>query len=163
MTVETKTYVVGLLESYQTRSKQIELLHYELDHPMRVTANEMIGALAFAHGDGNSSGHPGSHASDKTLYIALNYQDRADQMNNGASKEAVERLVTLEQEQERLRYYISLLAERQVTIIKLTYFEGCTQEDVATKMGLAKRTVQMLKAQAIDELVAMYDYTMQLR
>lgn len=46
MTADTKAYVVGLLESYQKRSKQIDLLHYELSHPVRVSENEMIGALA---------------------------------------------------------------------------------------------------------------------
>lgn len=163
MNIKTKTYVVDLLESYQKRSKQIELLHYELSHPVRISENEMIGALALTHGNEGSGGRPGGHASDKTLYIALNYQERTDQENNGASKEVIEHLVALEQEQERLKYYISLLAERQANVIKLTYFEGCTQEDVATKMGLAKRTIQLLKAQAIDELVTMYDYTMQLR
>ena len=30
-------------------------------------------------------------------------------------------------------------------------------------MDVAKRTVQMLKAQAIDDLAAMYDYTTELR
>lgn len=44
MNIDTKTYVVGLLESYQKRSKQIDLLHYELSHPARVSENEMIGA-----------------------------------------------------------------------------------------------------------------------
>ena len=161
MNVDTKTYVVGLLESYQKRSKQIELLHYELSHPARVSANEMIASLAFAHGDG--SGHPGGHASDKTLYIALNYQEHTDQANANASSEVIERLVTLEREQERLKYYVSLLAERQANVIKLTYFEGRTQEDVAVKLGLAKRTVQTLKAQAINDLAAMYDYTTELR
>ena len=62
-----------------------------------------------------------------------------------------------------MKYYVSLLSDRQISVIKLTYFEGRTQEDVAEKMELAKRTVQMLKAQAIDALAAMYDYTMQLR
>lgn len=161
MTVDTKTYVVGLLESYQKRSKQIDLLHYELSHPARVSENEMIGALALSHGDGQS--RPGGHASDKTLYIALNYQNRTDQVNNDASNEVIERLVALEREQERLKYYVSLLAERRASVIKLTYFEGYTQEDVATKMGIAKRTVQVLKAQAIDDLTAMYDYTTELR
>ena len=52
MNVETRMYVVDLLESYQKRSKQIELLHYELSHPARVSENEIIGALALAHGDG---------------------------------------------------------------------------------------------------------------
>ena len=159
MDMETKAYVVTLLESYQKRSKQIELLHYELSHPVRISENEMIGALALTHNDEGGGGH----ASDKTLYIALNYQERTDQVNNSASKEVIEHLVALEQEQERLKYYVSLLAERKANVIRLTYFEGCTQENVAAKMGLAKRTIQLLKAQAIDELVTMYDYTMQLR
>lgn len=163
MSTETKAYVVGLLESYQKRKKQIELLHYELAHPVQVSANEMIGALALSHRDSSSGGHPGGHASDKTLYIALNYQDKVDQANDGASREVVDRLVTLEQEQERLKYYVSLLTERQANVIKLIYFEGCTQEEIAERLAIAKRTVQTLKAQAIDDLAAMYDYTMQLR
>ena len=163
MNAVTKTYVTGLLESYQKRTKQIELLHFELAHPVQVTASEMIGALALAHSEEGGGGHPGGHASDKTLYIALNYQERTDQLNNSVSKEIVEQLVALEQEQERLKYYISLLPERQANVIKLTYFEGCTQEETAEKMALAKRTIQLLKAQAIDELVTMYNYTMQLR
>ena len=81
MNVETRMYVVDLLESYQKRSKQIELLHYELSHPARVSENEIIGALALAHGDGEG-GRPGGHASDKTLYIALNYQARANHVNS---------------------------------------------------------------------------------
>ena len=82
--METKAYVVTLLESYQKRSKQIELLHYELSHPVRISENEMIGALALTHSD-EGGGHPGGHASDKTLYIALNYRERTDQLNNSAS------------------------------------------------------------------------------
>lgn len=159
MNVDTRMYVTGLLESYQKRSKQIELL---LSHPAHVSENEIIGVLALAHGNGEG-GRPGGHASDKTLYIALNYQNRADQMNHDASGEVIERLVALEREQERLKYYVSLLSERRASVIKLTYFEGYTQEDVATKMEIAKRTVQTLKAQAIDDLTAMYEYTTELR
>lgn len=48
MTVDIKTYVVGLLESYQKRSKQIDLLHYELSHPTDISENEMISALALS-------------------------------------------------------------------------------------------------------------------
>ena len=105
MTVDTKTYVVGLLESYQKRSKQIVLLHYKLSHPARVSENEMIGALALAHSDGG--GHPSSHASDKTLYIALNYQDRTEEANQIGADDVVEQLVVLERDQERLNSYVS--------------------------------------------------------
>ena len=36
MAVETKAYVIGLLESYNNRMNQIALLHYELEHPTNV-------------------------------------------------------------------------------------------------------------------------------
>ena len=71
MNIKTKTYVIGLLESYQKREKQVELLHYELSHPISISKNEMIGTLALAHGDGGC--RPDGHISDKTLYIAMNY------------------------------------------------------------------------------------------
>lgn len=157
MTVDIKTYVVGLLESYQKRSKQIDLLHYELSHPARVSENEMIGALALAHGEGGD--RPGGHASDKTLYIALNYQDRTEEANQIGADEVVEQLVELEREQERLKYYVSLLEERQEKVIKLFYFEGYSQEECAKKLEIATRTVRRIKDDAIEELTEMYSFT----
>lgn len=157
MDIDTKTYVVDLLESYQRRSKQIELLHYELSHTVRISENEMIGALALAHGEGEG-GRPGGHASDKTLYIALNYQARTDRMNGDTAEEVVGQLVTLEREQERLNYYVSLLDERQEKVIKLFYFEGMTQDEVAERMEVSVRYIRSIKAKAITELVSMYEY-----
>ena len=162
MNVETRMYVVDLLESYQKRSKQIELLHYELSHPARVSENEIIGALALAHGDGEG-GRPGGHASDKTLYIALNYQARANHVNNDTAEEIVGQLVTLEREQERLEYYVSLLNERQRKVIKLFYFEGMTQDQIAVEFGVTIRYIQSIKSKAINELVSMYKYVDGLR
>lgn len=158
MSVEIKTYVVGLLESYQKREKQIELLHYELAHPVQIAANEMIEALALAHGDGGM-GHSASHASDKTLYIALNYQAQADHMNEDAAEEIVGQLVTLEREQERLNYYVSLLKPRHAQVLRLLFFEGYSQEECANQLGIATRTVRRIKDEAIAELVEMYTFT----
>ena len=161
MNIDTKTYVVGLLESYQKRSKQIDLLHYELSHPARVSENEMIGALALAHSDG--SGRPGGHASDKTLYIALNYQDRTEEANQIGADEVVEQLVELEREQERLNYYVSLLEGRQKKVIQMFYFEGKTPDEVAKTLQVTIRYAHFIKSKAINELVAMYEYVGALR
>ena len=73
---DTRAYVVNLLETSQERKRKIALLHYELEHPAHTSETEMIGAMALGHGAGGSS-HTEGHISDKTLYIALNYQDRA--------------------------------------------------------------------------------------
>ena len=143
------------MESYQKREKQIELLHYELVHPIHISADEMIGALALAHGDG-TTGRSGGHASDKTLYIALNYQNRADHMNCDVSEEVVGKLMDLEKTQERLNYYVSLLDVRYQEVIRLSYMEGLTQDEVAERMAVSVRYVRSIKA--INELVSMYEY-----
>lgn len=161
MTVDTKTYVVGLLESYQKRSKQIDLLHYELSHPARVSENEMIGALALAHADGGTP--PGGHASDKTLYIALNYQKRIEEANQIGTDEVVEQLVELEREQERLNYYVSLLKERHKKVIQMFYFEAMTPDEVAETLRITVRYAHFIKSKAIGELVSMYEYVDALR
>ena len=107
MTVDIKTYVVGLLESYQKRSKQIDLLHYELSHQTDISENEMINALALSHGEGGS-GTIG-HISDKTLYIALNYQEQVQKASSASKSEVATQLMELENLQKRLTYYVSLL------------------------------------------------------
>ncbi len=157
MSIETKTYVAGLLESYQKRAKQIELLHYELSHPICVSENEMIGALALAHGD--SGGRPDGHISDKTLYIAMNYQKRTENENQRTRVEIVSQLAELENQQERLKYYVSLLKTRHAELLRLLYFEGCSQEDCAQKLKVAARTVRRIKDDAIDELTELYSFT----
>ena len=154
--VETKAYVVGLLESYRKRSKQIELLHYELSHPTDISENEMIGALALAHGEG---GGTGGHISDKTLYIAMNYQQRTENANQGTRTEIVNQLVELENQQERLKYYVSLLKARHAEVLRFLYFEGYSQEECAKKLDVAIRTVRRIKDDAIDELAEMYLFT----
>ena len=151
----TKTYVIGLLESYQKRSKQIELLHYELSHPTDVSDNEMIGALALAHGEG---GGTGGHISDKTLYIAMNYQQRTENANHETRTEIVSQLVELEDQQERLSYYVSLLKFRHAELLRLLYFEGHSQEECAKKLDITARTVRRIKNDAIDELAEMYSF-----
>lgn len=159
MNTEIKTYVVGLLESYQKRAKQIELLHYELSHPRHISENEMIGALALAHSDGSENGHPKGHASDKTLYIAMNYRQQAEAANKSIKNEIVTQLVELESKQERLKYYVSLLDTRKAELLSLLYFEGYPQEKCAQKLGIATRTVRRIKDDAIQELTELYCFT----
>lgn len=157
MNIETKTYVVGLLESYQKREKQIELLHYELSHPTNISEDEMIGALALAHGEGG--GHSDGHISDKTLYIAMNYRQQTEAANKSTRTEIVNHLVELENQQSRLKYYVSLLNARRAKLVELLYFEGYPQEECAKKLGISTRTVRRVKDDAIQELTDLYCFT----
>lgn len=159
MNDDMKSYVVSLLETCQERKRKIALLHYELDHPAHTSESEMIGAMALGHGVGSGGGHVEGHISDKTLYIALNYQSKVDKLNADTKEEIVVQLVELEQEQKRLEYYASLLEKRQNMVISLAYFEGLPWDEVAKAVGVAVRTVHKIKNQALDQLAGMYRFT----
>ena len=156
MTVDTKTYVVGLLESYQQRSKQLDLLHYELSHQTDISENEMISALALSHGEGG--GGTVGHISDKTLYIALNYQEQIQKASGASKSEIADQLMELENIQRRLVYYVSLLDKRQAELLELLYFEGYSQEECAAKLGIATRTVRRIREDALDGLTELYSF-----
>ncbi len=151
----TRAYVIGLLESNRKRMQEIGLLHYELEHPAHVSTDEVISAMSLGHGEGTvrSSGH----ISNKTLYIALNYQNKADRINSDATEEIVKRLIALEQEQERLIHYVSLLDAQQKTAIIRFYFEGVPWGEIAQELQIAVRSVYKVKSRAVDRLVELYE------
>ena len=122
-----KDYVIGLLENYADHKRKIAVLHFELDHAAQASKDEMLETMALGHGDG--SGRMDGRISDKTLYIALNYQSKADKLNADIKEEIVVQLVELEQEQARLEYYTSLLEKRQALVICLAYFEGRSRQE----------------------------------
>lgn len=151
-----EAYVINILESYPKRELQISLLHYEMQHTVHVSPEEMIEGMSFAHGD--SVGGNQNHISNKTLYIALNYQERMDCMNEDAANEIAQRLLELEAEQDRLRYYVSLLRKREAEVLRLIYFEGLSQETASQSLGIVSRTMRRIKKEAIEKLAEMYSF-----
>lgn len=158
MNNDIRSYVVNLLETCQERKRKIALLHYELEHPAHTSKTEMISAMALGHGDGSGGRQSDGHISDKTLYIALNYQNKAEKLNADAKEEIVIQLVELEGEQKRLDYYISLLTERQARVIQSFYERKLSQGEVEKLVGLSAKTVRKLKKEALDALVTMYEF-----
>jgi len=57
----------------------------------------MIDGMALGHGDGMGGSGKG-RISNKTMYIALNYQEKMDRMNAEAANEIAQRLLELEGE-----------------------------------------------------------------
>lgn len=161
MNTDIKKRIVSLLEDYSKRERQIALLHYEMQHTAHVSPEEVIDTMSVSHGDG-MSGNGKGHISNKTMYIALNYQEQMDRMNAEAVNEIAERLLELEAEQDRIRYYVSLLGTREAEVLRSFYFEGHSLEDTAKKIGVVVRSVYKIKNKAIDHLVELYAYTTDL-
>lgn len=158
MNTDMKAHVLSLLETYSKRKREIDVLSYELAHPAQVSPAEQIEAMTYAHG--NAEGRPSiGHISDKTLYIALNYQEKAEKLNAGVVNEVTRQLIEMQHEQSRLEYYVSLLESRQSEVIQRTYFSPEPQEAIAKALNISVRTVQAVKAQAIEALVELYSLT----
>lgn len=147
--------VTALLEGYTDMRRKIAVLRYELEHPATVSPDEMIEALSFARGDGE--GHSSGHISNKTLYIAMNYQAEAARHSSETMDEIARCLIPLEREANRLEHYLNLLPERDKIILRKHYIEGATWEEVADACGIARRTAHTALKTAIGRLAELYE------
>ena len=146
-----------LLENYRNDTQTIESLRYALNHAAHVSPDDMIDAINFAHTEG--IGTVTGHISDKTAYIALHYQQEADSVNKESNGKLAAQLWDMEQERERLHFYVSLLEPRQETAVRLYYMEGKSREEVAEVLNVAVRTFHKIRKNAIRRLTEMYDLT----
>ncbi len=152
----TKAEVLDLLKNYRKNQQRIALLRYELEKPAFMTSDEMIDALTF--GKGEAIGSSEGHISNKTPYIALNYEERAMRVNEGVVKEIEAEIRRLERQQERVLHYISLLDKKDAEVIRMVYVDGMDNEQAAEKIGIAERTLRNRKVQAIKHLCEMLEY-----
>ena len=89
---------------------------------------------------------------------ALNYQEQMDRMNAEVANEIAECLLKLKAEQDQLRYYVSLLENREAEVICMTYFDGADQSRVSESLGVVPRTMRRIKKEAIIKLAEMYAF-----
>lgn len=158
MCENVKAYVLKQLEEYRNDLRRIAQLRYELEHPAHVSAEELMSAMALGHEESDAPSSTG-HISDKTLYIALNYQEEVKRMNAEVKESIAIRLFPLERRVDRLEHYVGLLDERQRAIIRRHYFEGCTLEQLGAELQISPKTLRKLKNAAIDMLTKMYEYS----
>ena len=159
----TKKYVVSLLENYQSDSSTMEALRFEISNPRRVTSDQVIEAMNFGHGDGDGGSIAKGHISNKTLYIATNYNERIETLNREASDEVVDLLNAMNEERKRLLHYISLLKEKDRKIIQETYIEAKTREELSEIYGVSQKSVSTMRKQAVENLCVLYDFTSKYR
>lgn len=155
MNEQIKKTVITLLEGYPDIMRKIAVLRYELEHPTTVSPDEMISAMSFAHGDGE--GRQSGQISNKTLYIAMNYQTEAARLSGEAMDEITRTLIPLERELHRLEHHLNLLPERERTVIRMHYFEVATWGSICETLQVARRTANLLLESAVDRLASLYE------
>ena len=143
------------MKTSRQRQQRIKILRYELQHYVNVTDDEMIDSLTFDV-DGTPCGS--GYTTGKILYIVLNYHKFVDRLNLETINEIFTELVDLENEQNKLHYYISLLESREAQVIRRAYFDGCSWDQIAEELGVVRRTAHKIKERAMANLAWMYAY-----
>lgn len=149
-------YVIEELENYADTKKKIALLRYELEHPVQISPDDMIDAMAFSRGDG--VGKSSGSISNKTLYIAMNYQTETARQNSGVIDEISAKLLPLEREIDRLDYYLTFLSERQREVVRLCFFEKIPLQKVAEHLSMSVWGVRKHRDGAVEKLAEMYSF-----
>lgn len=160
MTAPMQTKVKELLESYQKRQREIAVLEYELNHGIRFSNADAIQSANSSFGE-KTEAHRQKHISAQTHYIAIHYNERMDRASAGGLVPFAQRLHDLKQIQERLTFYVSLLDARQAEVLRLFYFQGFSQQEVAKELDVSVRTIQEIKSQAISDLAELYALVME--
>lgn len=148
--------VIQLLKSSRQRKQRIKILRYELLQHTGVSSDDMIDSMTFGSNCDVPQCSGGSH--NKIFYIMLNYQKFADALNKEMFSGILSELVELENEENRLRYYISLLDSREAQIIRRVYIDGCPWEQVAKELKVVRRTAYKIRDHALVNLAWMYEY-----
>lgn len=138
----------AMLKAYQDRHRKIEALRYRLGHPSFVTKEEIISQMSM----------PGvadtvtRHVSDKTMYIALNYEERANAINAEENVRIAEKLSRLEEEERRLLFHVALLPPRLAQALEAHYLEGLTWREIAQAEHVSLKAMEDRRARAVAML-----------
>lgn len=157
MSAESRDHVIHLLETYHEREQKIALLKYELLNFPQAAPGEVMDGMSLGH-NCELSPHTG-YVSNKTLFIALNYQERTEQINAETLSDILDELDEVKRVQNRLTYYVSILSPQQEKVIRRFYFESISWEQIAEEVKVALRTVHKIKNRAFDKLAEFYDFS----
>ena len=117
----------------------------------------MISAMSFAKHDGEG-GRPAGVVSNKTLYIAMNYQQAAAKLNEECTGDLAKELFELERKANKLEYYMSILPEQERESIRLYFFEKRTLQEISDALKISHWAVRKCRDSGVDSLAKMYDF-----
>lgn len=138
----------AMLKAYQDQHRQIEALRYRLGHPSFVTKEEIISQMSMP-GVADAATR---HVSDKTMYIALNYEERAKVINAEENVGVAERLFRLEEAERRLLFHVALLPPRLAHALEAHYLEGLTWREIAQAEHVSLKAMEDRRARAVNLL-----------
>jgi len=147
--------MVGILKGYNGIKNRIMLLEYEIANSEPILTGEDV-IYQMALNDLPMYNHENQQYG--TDIIALTYAKKADRINVRQKLELTDEVRLLKAQTDRLEYYISLLDERQATVLKQLYFESKTLTETALCMRISESTVKNVRRAGIKKLIEMYSF-----
>lgn len=158
----TTEMIVDKLKSYPMKKAQLTLLQFEMTRPAKISEHEMLEVMAYGT-SGNGSDVRGSGPNlDRTLGLALSYRNAAQAMNEDVKDSMLCEWNQLHMELEQLDFYMGLLKKEQQEILRLSYIERMTWQEMERETGYSRRTLVRRRNEAVERLTEMYNYTSNL-
>lgn len=152
-----REYVIQQLSDYNKTRKDIIALEFELKSlaPFNLQESDnVIESMTFAHPVDELV--QGSHISDKTASIALNYHSVSLQQTQEARQQICRRLEAYTLQVRRLDTYLAILPEENAAVLRQHYFDGCSWQEIADTGHNCLRTVKKRREMGIARLVELY-------
>jgi len=154
---EKRKNMIRILKEYPAKKRKIALLKHEQAHPVELTDQEVIDAMAYSDPLAGVGGHL-AQISDKTMQIALHFQSKRDYLHLEASREVSRELRVLLRETERLEFCLSQLDDVHEQVLRRHYFAKKTWPELEEEFSMSQRALFNRRDEALDELVEMYAY-----
>lgn len=148
---DIKKQVEFILKSYATMQNEARVLEFELQRIDTSLSSEAIEGAVFSH-SGNER-VSGSHHSDKTSNIVVEHIDR---QRNGRYHALSTLIHNMRFELHRMDYYLSLLPEDEMEVIRWFYFDKLNWSKIAEKAEVVQRTMERRKKRGVENLVYYY-------
>lgn len=152
-----KERVVEALREYPKLIKKAALLHFELENPPTISEKELVESLSIP--GASSDGLPRSgRISDRTMAIAVKYQDTAARMNEEVVMQITSELYAIEAKLRRIDNYVDMLEPDRAVVIRRYYLEGKTWNEIEDELHLCLRALTNRRDEALKDLMEMYDF-----
>ena len=152
-----KEKVVETLKEYPTLKKKEALLCFELENPPAISQKELIESLSIPSSSGDGLPKSG-RISDRTMAIAVNYQDTAARMNGEVVMQITEELYAVRSKIRRIEKYVEMLSADRALVIRRYYLEGRTWNEIEDELHLCLRALTNRRDEALKDLMEMYDF-----
>ena len=154
--------IIEKLRAYTGYKRKLALLEYELTNRSCVSPQEMLETMVFRSFSEERISGTLKPDKDKLMYIALNYEERAEKENQKIYAEILDEWNEIRIEVNRMDLCLSLLDNQLEKIIRCMYLEKKTWREIEEETGLSRRTIIRRRQEALEMLAEMYSYTQNL-